>query len=308
MLSLILFSLLNLVMAKDLAITFDDLPLVAADERNAIDLVDHFIKTINDKKITVSGFVVGKSVHEINQGAKILEKLAANKIELYNHSFTHEHFTKLNGDDLYQEVLKTEEILLPLSLKYGPFENFFRFPFLDYSRDIKKFKELHQKLKLKNIKLAPVSIDTSDWAFARFYYNHHLILKNDKNKLKQFLNFYLTHLKDCISQTEMFTFKLFKKNIPQIILLHFNMLNLEYIDQVINLLDSKNYKSVKLSEVMKQLPYNELTDEHYMFESDSVMSKLIVEKKLGYNFDKDKSNYAYFVKYWEPKLKELLLK
>lgn len=295
-----------LVPKKRIAVTLDDLPgWVPVAEKIAEKNLNTIATTLKKEKVPTTGFVIGALASRTEDAKKSLVTWAKAGFPLANHTWEHRPYSNFPTDQFWKGVKQTEEeVLKPLREKYGPWPLAFRFPMLNQGEGIEQEKAANQYLDDTDTLLAHVSIDTSDWAFAREY-DEQRKKKKTKN-LERIEELYLEHVLDCVEYAEEASSIVYSKQISHILLLHANTLNAKMIGKVISGIRKRGYQFISFSEAMKdpvyepyqhKIPYQPL-GEHFLWQVAQLTGK-----KLPIP---DRSAYAFYEEYWAKRLKREL--
>ncbi|MCB0348518.1 MAG: polysaccharide deacetylase family protein [Bdellovibrionales bacterium] len=292
----------NVFAAKQIVITVDDLPgwgLPAGTNPNFLDLIgDALVK----EQVPATGFVIGKLASQSSDHALTLERWASKGLPLANHTWDHVKYSSQTVQEFLVGVERTENILLPIRKKYGPWPLAFRFPMLNQGNTLEQEVAANKYFQDTKTLLAHVSVDTSDWAFAQYYSQ---FLLQDPSKLKKLEDLYLQHIFDCLDWAEKASDHLFSKQIPQIILLHSNSLNGKLMGAILDGLKQRGYTFIGLEKALNDKVYASYKykiiyqpADHFYFHMSNILNKPLPSGR-------DRSSYQYFKDYWEPKIKAL---
>jgi peptidoglycan-N-acetylglucosamine deacetylase len=155
-----------------------------------------------------------------------------------NHSFTHPNFngSKQTLKSFEIELLKNDSIIK----KYSNFYPFFRFPYLKEGENKIKIEGFRKILRSHNYKNGHVSIDASDW-----YIEGRLVdkLKSNPNAdLSGYKTYYINHLTNRANYYDSLAFKLTNRRINHVILLHHNLINALFLDDLIKKFKSNGWQ------------------------------------------------------------------
>ncbi len=229
--------------AGELAITMDDpetgdAPLFSPVERNAkilAALAKHHAKAML--------FVCGKRI-DGKAGKALLKTWNDHGHELANHSYSH---LSLNAEKVSLETYEADFLrAAPLLSGLSNAVKFYRFPFLKEGDTAEKRDGMRELLKEKGYRNGAVTIDASDWAV-----NERLVkrLKKDpKADLTRYRNFYLAHIADRAEYYDRLARRVFGREIKHTLLIHHNLLNALFLDDLLALLESKGWKLIPPSE------------------------------------------------------------
>jgi len=244
----------------EVAITIDDLPVVTIS-RNPdieIEITQKLLSTINANKVPAIGFVIGNKLYKngkIDSSKIDLLKMWLNAgLDLGNHTFTH---PSLNNTDLatYKgEVLKCDKILIEILTNYDKKPEYLRQPYLQFGKDPEKIKEYYQFLKNDSYKMAPVTIDNSDWIFARAY--EIAIRKNNQALRDSIAKTYIPYMISKFDYYRKQSIKLFGYEVKQILLMHANRINADHLGELLTAIKNEGYKFISIEDALEDNAYN----------------------------------------------------
>jgi len=252
---------------KYIAITFDDLPFVtysSATDDQMLTMTDSLIKKIKQFDIPAIGFSNESKLHNengiIEKRVVALQKWLDNGLELGNHTYSHKDFNKIFIDEWKKDVIKGEPTLKKLLSEKGEQLRYFRFPFLHMGNSLGKKDSAAEFLKSAGYKIAPVTVDNSDYIFAVAYNN--AIKDFDENLKKKIADEYIPYMLNCIEYYKDQSINLFGYEVKQILLMHANRLNADTFDKLAEGIKSKGYEFISIEEA--------LTDKAYLSEDKFV--------------------------------------
>ncbi len=114
-------------------------------------------------------------------------------MDLGNHTFSHKSLNRIPAKDYIEDLLKGEKIIRGLMQEANKELIYFRHPFLQTGRSIEVRDSLETFLKNHNYKIAPVTIDNSEWVFASAY--EKALLANDSSMMKKIVDAYIPYMK-----------------------------------------------------------------------------------------------------------------
>ncbi|HEV7349322.1 polysaccharide deacetylase family protein [Telluribacter sp.] len=244
---------------KQLCVTVDDLPTVEYGEGNQEEitqkLVAHFQKYnipaigfVNERKLYKSGKVHKESVN-------LLRQWLDRGYELGNHTFSHLSYHKTPFTEFTNDILKGEKVTPPLSKKAGLPWQYFRHPFLHIGQNQARYDSLSTFLESHNYIEAPVTIDNEDYLFAKAYSNAHK--KNNKAQMQRIGSDYVKYMEAKVYFYEQASSRLFNRQIPQVLLIHANLLNADYLDELAEMYKRNGYTFVDLYTALQDKAYLE---------------------------------------------------
>jgi peptidoglycan-N-acetylglucosamine deacetylase len=141
-----------------IAITIDDFnladtPLLTGEARDAA-----IRQALSRHGVKAAGFVAGKYV-DADRSPRVLTAWSDEGRILGNHSFSHPYYGGKDPAGMMADILKCEPLLTP----YSGFRRLFRYPYLAEGKTAEGRDALRTLLREHDYKIAPVTIDTSDW-------------------------------------------------------------------------------------------------------------------------------------------------
>lgn len=282
-----------------IAVTVDDLPVVSTrtDLKNRQEITRKLLANITKAKVPAIGFVNENKLYTKDKRDEaqvdLLRSWLNANLELGNHTFSHVNIANVSLEKYKEEILKGEIITKELLQTKGMKMRYFRHPYLWTGLSLEIKNDLGAFLSEHNYTIAPVTIDNSDWIFARAYDN--AFDKNDKKLMAQIGTAYAPYLNAKMDYWERQSVKLFGREIKQILLLHANFINSDYFDDIAKMLKKRNYQFVTLE--------NALTDEAYKL-PDTFVKRNGISWLHRWALDKGKENILPD----EPKTPDFVLK
>lgn len=246
--------------SREVAFTIDDLPLnskmhpdVASRKKATIQLLN----ILTTYKIPAIGFVNEKKLYKnnrIDQGkVGILNLWIQAGLELGNHTFSHPDLHKTSLEDFKKDVIKGEAITRILLENNGKSLQFFRHPFLHTGLCLEIKKNLEAFLQHRGYRIAPVSIDNSEWIFASAY--EKALMKKDSRLIKRIVQAYIDYMDAVFAYYEDQSRRLLGYEIKQILLLHANLLNAHHLDQLVKKIRARGYTFISLTRAITDKAY-----------------------------------------------------
>lgn len=256
------YSLMVYSQEKKLCITVDDIPTITYNA-NSIDLENEitrkFMATFQKHKIPAIGYVVGGQLYkngEIDSNKlAILNRWLENGYDLGNHTFSHYDYNKVSDSIFFLDIIKGETITRPLMKKYNKELKYFRHPLLHTGMDSAKSKSLHHFLSQNNYTEAPVTIDNDDYLFAKAY--HIAYTKKDYSLMRKIGEKYVKYMEMKLLYFEGKSEEVFGRKITQTLLIHANLLNANYLDELSSMIKMYGYTFVSQEEALKDDAYKE---------------------------------------------------
>jgi len=242
-----------------IAVTIDDLPVVStrADLKTRRQITKNLLAHLKKEKVPAIGFVNENKLYTDGKRDEVQVDLLRSWLDagfdLGNHTFSHmslhdNSLEKYEADILKGEII-TKELLTAKNLKM----RYFRHPYLWTGLSLEIKSDLGEFLNEHGYRIAPVTVDNSDWIFARAYDN--AFDKGDKKLMTQIGAAYIPYMESKIDYWERQSVKLFGREIKQVLLMHANYINSEYFDDLAKMLKKRNYQFISLEEALKDEAY-----------------------------------------------------
>ena len=158
---------------KTVSITIDDVPWNRSNLFEVVDSMNLPVTVfINEGKLySNGGMLVGP--------VKLLNKWASKgNVTLANHTFSHSRYSKVGYKSFTEDVLKGEKHTRPL-VPDGKQLEYFRFPYNDLGKDSLQQDSIRKFLTDHGYKIAPFTVESSDWKFNKIY--RHYLRENKKD-------------------------------------------------------------------------------------------------------------------------------
>jgi peptidoglycan/xylan/chitin deacetylase (PgdA/CDA1 family) len=251
---------------KMVAITIDDLPFVRPglfSEKEVVQKTDKLLTALEKKHAPATGFVNLAKVYTNGEydssRYNLLKQWLGKGFDLGNHTFSHPNYDYTSYLDFTRDIAKDDQGLKPLVKQYNKSLLYFRFPYLHRGNTKAKADSLADYLRESNYIEAPVTIDNAEWIFAAAYDS--VLKTNDKKVISAVGEKYLDYMESKVKYCEGQSQKLFGRNIRQILLIHANSLNSEYMGKLLQLFVKNGYSFVSLETALQDDLYK--TEDHY---------------------------------------------
>ena len=234
-----------------LSVTIDD-PSVDSVLTNDWRYKDNAILNTLDKHgIKAALFVCGKRINN-PAGSELLAKWDKKNHLICNHSYSHSYFhsDKISLADFRNDFLKCDTVIN----LYKNFTKLFRYPYLKEGNATGKRDGFRNFLTELNYKPGYVSIDASDW-----YFDQRLIdtlAVNPDADITPFKEYYLKHIYQRAVYYNNLANELTGRNIPHTLLLHHNLINALFLDDLLNMFSEKGWDIVNAKDAFSDEIYN----------------------------------------------------
>ncbi|KFN41199.1 polysaccharide deacetylase family protein [Arenimonas oryziterrae] len=260
---------------RRISITIDDLPWatindgswpVAEGKSISAELSAHhdrLMAALAQAKVPVVGFVnEGKLVAGTRVDTArvhMLRDWLDAGADLGNHTYGHDDLHAVGLEAFEGEILHGEIFLRPLLAERDKTPRWFRHPYLRAGRTPEDKAALEAFLAEHGYRIAPVTVDTSDWVWAAAYRK---TLANPgiqdglrEETLARLRHDYVPYMIAKIDYFEQQSIGLLGYNLPQILLMHANELNADTYAELIAAIRARGYRFVTLEEAVADPAY-----------------------------------------------------
>jgi len=247
--------------ARKMAVTIDDLPTVnvaiesePARRRMTLDLLNG----LADRDIPTIGFVNETQLYDqdgrlIDSRVDLLQLWLAAGFDLGNHSYSHPDLHRIPLDEFKADVLRGEIVTRELLAEFGKSPQFFRHPYLHTGTSLETKSDFESFLGANGYRVAPVSIDNSEWIFARAYVI--ALRSGDESLASRIGRDYVDYMLEIVSYYEDQSRQLFGRNISHVLLIHANQLNADWFASLADRLTALGYEFISLKEALDDEAY-----------------------------------------------------
>ncbi|MDB5950909.1 MAG: polysaccharide deacetylase, partial [Massilia sp.] len=216
--------------AQSVAFTFDDgprlddTPLLTPQQRNQA-----MLDALARHKVQAALFVTVANGADRPAGRALAKAWGQAGHALANHTMTHPDLNSaaLSLEQYQQQVLDCDSVIRTLP----GYQKWFRFTYLREGNTPEKRDGMRAFLKQQGYRNAYVSLDTSDWRFDDKL--REVLTKNPQADLAPVRQLYLAHVRQRALAYRALSQQLQGRDIPQVILLHHNLINALWLDDVI---------------------------------------------------------------------------
>jgi peptidoglycan/xylan/chitin deacetylase (PgdA/CDA1 family) len=244
---------------RQVAVTFDDLPTVSKDTSYAVQdaITRKLLASLKRQQIPVIGFVIGSKLYPggLLDRARVglLKRWLDAGFELGNHSYSHKSLNRIPLAEYEEDVARDDSVLRADVLGKDHSPRFYRHPFLNTGGDLAVRDGFNAFLHAHGYRVAPVTIDNSDWIFARAYDNARE--QGDTAMERRIAGSFVPYMESKFEFFERESITLIGREPAQVLLLHANMLNADTFDSLAAMIRRRGYKFTTLEEVLKDSAY-----------------------------------------------------
>lgn len=260
---------------REIAITIDDLPLVAskmntpANQQRATERFASIVKAFSENKVPATGFVIAGAI-EKGQMA-FLQQFVDAGLSLGNHTYSHYNLNQKPADKYIADIARADKILAPLLTT----PKYFRYPYL--AEGNKKTKPLVLEYLAENhYTVAPVTIDSKDFAFNEQLYK--IPFRSRVDYIQKFKSKYLAYI---WKQTLLAEKRANGKPVKQILLIHANLLNSYLLNDVIKMYKDNGYTFISLSQALENPAPELLAPAGEKTVVNNIVNAIVPEEPVG---------------------------
>jgi peptidoglycan/xylan/chitin deacetylase (PgdA/CDA1 family) len=243
--------------AGTVALTFDDLPTFGryAPTAEGTRITDALLDGFQRHHWQVTGFVNEIQLEGYDKPARVawLKHWLDAGMDLGNHSFSHLSLNKTPVDAYIADVARGEVVTSALLAARGRRERWYRYPFLETGLTIGTRHRFEGWLQQHGYRVAPVTMENSDWEFAEPYDD--ALAHNDARQAAHIRAAYLDFSAKIVAWYQLAGQQLLGREPAFVFLLHASRLNAASIDDLAAILDRAHLTVVPLDTAMKDPAY-----------------------------------------------------
>ena len=288
-LALLLCTLSVSTASREVAITIDDLPRSSdGGSRTPADIrvmTKKLLKPFHDGNIPVAGFVnegrnsdMGRAEFRQN-----LDLWLDSGAELGNHSWSHLNVNDVSLKEYTADIVKGEPLLRAALAARGRRIEFYRHPFLHLGSTPEIKKGLQTFLDKRGYRVAPVTLDDNDWAFAALYTRPEY-----KDRVRRE---YVEYMESVVSFFEERSVEVVGREFPQILLIHASQLNADLLPDLLAMFKRRGYAFISLTHALEDPAYK-LPDGYVGTKGLSWIHRWAIAKGVPARYEPDAPNWV----------------
>jgi peptidoglycan-N-acetylglucosamine deacetylase len=238
---------------RQVAITIDDLPRGGDGGPRSLaairSMTEKLLAPFREGHIPVIGFVNAGRAEELGpKGLRaILDLWLDAGADLGNHSYSHLNIDNVPLAQYTADILKGEPILREALAAHGKKLRYYRHPFLHTGPTAEKKRGLQAFLDAHGYRVAPVTLDDSDYEYARLY-NEPVY----RDRVKQE---YVPYMESIVAFFEQRSVEVVGREIPQTLLIHASQMNADLMPELLAMFRRRGYRFVTLDEALADDAY-----------------------------------------------------
>lgn len=241
--------------AREVAITFDDLPRGADGAERSIEAIramtKDLVRPFRETGIPFAGFVnQGSRVDFGPEGLReILDIWLEAGAELGNHTHSHLNINSTTLADYTADITRGEPVVEAALTARNRTLRYFRHPFLFTGSTPETKEGLQAFLDAEGYTVAPVTFDNSDYMYAALY--------TRPEYRERVRREYVPYMESVIASFEAAAEALTGRDFPQILLVHANELNADLMPELLAMLRRRGYSFVTLEKALADEVYQQ---------------------------------------------------
>lgn len=258
----ILFALIFAVLvapaaAEDVALTFDDLPSLSLSPTLAYQqaTTKQLLRGLRRHRFPSIGFVTEGKLEGYDKPQRIamLVEWLNEGMDLGNHGYSHMSLSTTPVDAYIDDVARGDAVTRALLAARGRAPRWFRYPFLKTGSTLAAKSKVETWLAAHGYRIAPVTMENSDWMFALSYDD--AVLRGDTDGAARIKQAYLTFTAEVVPWYREAAFHLLGRRPAFVFLLHATRLNADSIDQLATILRENDLHPTTLERAMTDPAY-----------------------------------------------------
>jgi len=244
--------------SRSVAVTFDDLPgmgSLACQRAMVLDATHTLLAKVRAHDVPAIGFVnEGRPCPDIVE--QVLGVWLDAGMNLGNHTATHPDLNDLTVAAYQDDIVNGEPVTRRLLAEREGTLRYFRFPFLHAGDTSEKKAAIEVFLAERGYTIAPVTIDSDEWLFARAYALSYVrgVTANQQRRIEAA---YIEWLETVVAHFETWSIDVLGYEIPQVLLLHANELNAATFDDIAGIFERRGYRFITLDEALDDPAYSQ---------------------------------------------------
>lgn len=243
--------------AGEVALTFDDLPVfgTVATTADAEAITRRLLAGLRRDHLPATGFVNEIKLEGADRSRRIalLGRWLDAGMDLGNHSYSHLSLNDTPVDAYIADVARGETVTRGLLAARGRTERWYRHPYLETGPTIAARTQFEAWLAAHGYRVAPVSMENSDWRFDDRYDD--AIARHDPAAAARIRRDYLAYTDRIVTWYRLAAIALLRREPAFVFLLHASRLNADSVDALAAILKDDGLTAVTLDRAMADPAY-----------------------------------------------------
>lgn len=239
--------------ATEVAITVDDIPLSGPLPPNTtrMQIAQEMLAAFKKHHIKdVYGFINGVNIPN-DEFMNILYAWVNDGQLLGNHTYMHNNLARVSTEAYINDINKNDPFLKKAMGNKD--YKYFRYPFLSEGNTPQKRDAIRNYLASQGYKIAPVTIDFSDWEFNPPYVR--CLRRNNQQGVAWVEQNFMQQSVSALQRAQAMSQALFNRDIKQILLIHIGACDAKMVDQLLTAYEQHGVKFIPLNVAMSDPAY-----------------------------------------------------
>lgn len=241
--------------ARRVALTFDDLPMTGGPTCEAAlvrDVTAKLTRFLEARSLPAAGLATpGRACITPDLLRETLGRWREIGAVIGNHTATHPDLNSTSVPDYLADIERAQALI---DEAVDTADRWFRPPYLHSGDEPRKKAALAAYLADNGYEVAPVTIDNQEWVYAAVYANARR--RGESELAERVAAAYVEHIEASMEFYERLSIGVFGREIPQVLLLHANLLNAERLESVVEMLERRGYQFVGLPDALSDPAYD----------------------------------------------------
>lgn len=269
MISVLLLS--SIINAKEVALSFDDSPMPTSKHFDTHKRTEELIRKL--KLLNVPPVMIFANPCKRSDTASVIGQLKKYRDAghiIANHTCNHPRFDEVGFEEFSKDAQKGDQLLAPLMVG----QKFFRFPYLNESKDEKLRDQMREWLQANGYRNGFVSIDNDDYLFSSKI--NQAKEQGKKIDYKKVEELFTKHLIESATFYNDLAVKSLGRSPKHVILLHEMDATVMFIESLVNALRKDGWKIISVEEAYKDKLY--LDQPKNTYAGDGLIAQIYKEK------------------------------
>ena len=243
--------------AEGVALTFDDLPSMQLTDSTAYARTTtvRLLNGLRWHRLPAIGFIVGDKLEGADRPAReaLLKAWRRAGHPLGNHTYDHESLNKTPLAEYIANVRADDVVLRPLLGRNPPKVLWFRHPYLETGATVETKQGFESWLEGHGYRVAPVTLENSDWMFALPYDD--AVLRHDRASARRIRRAYVAYTAAAVPWYRKAALQLLGRRPSLVFLLHATRINADSLNDLAAILRRNHLRPVSLARAMRDPAY-----------------------------------------------------
>lgn len=248
---------------RKVALTFDDIPLgqgqpgSRCDRAALLAVSERITQALVESKAPSAAFITTGNICDRIRSpvlGEVIRTWSRAGAVIGNHGHRHLSLSRVPLAEYTADLARADSLIRQV---LGREVGWLRHPFLHAGADTGTAYGLTRWLEEHRYRVAPVTVDNNEWVYARAYT---LALgRSDSVMARRLVPAYLEHINQALAFAESMSVRIVGEEIPQVLLLHANEINRDYIAEVLRVIERRGYQWISLEEALSHPAYQRPT-------------------------------------------------